>query len=250
MKLLSLIVLLTFVSLTRYAEASIPTNKITEEMNKYLDPFLKKTGWNNFVKTRPNSTDGGQPFVSTEDLRVKIGDEEYVIGLGYRTVFIEATPKTVVGIVDNPIFFQSLYGLDKPALVSPANSDGTYRARIFKLVPGIETQDFTLDYRGHWEGDSWIGQAKLVKDEREFALRNNIKIVEPHGTGSIYREVALFFPLRWWMRGLLHGTVQAVTKKEMTKLNKSIKCASEEVQSSGVAMNDEIGKKCFAEASK
>jgi len=134
-----------------------------------------------------------------------------------------------VGIIDNPIFFQALYGLDKPANISPPNSDGTYQARIFKLVPGIETQDFTLNYQGHWEGESWIGSAKLVKDERGFALRNNIKIVEPQGEGSIYREVALFFPLRWWMR-LFHGTVQSVTEKEMAKLNKSIRCASEKVQ--------------------
>jgi hypothetical protein len=237
-------------SLTRQAEASFPTTKITEEMNKFLNPFLKKSGWKSFVNTHPDSTDGNQPFVGTEDLKIKVDDENYVIGLGYRTVFISATPKTIVGIIDNPIFFQSLYGLDKPATVAATKADGTYQARIFKLVPGIETQDFTLDYQGHWDGDSWIGQAKLFKDEKDFALRNNIKIVEAKETGSIYREVALFFPLRWWMRGLFHGTVQSVTKREMIKLNKSIKCASEKVQSAGTPMTDEIGKNCFAEASK
>jgi len=44
MKLLSLALLLCLMTLTRSAESSIPTAKISEEMNKFLDPFFKKRG--------------------------------------------------------------------------------------------------------------------------------------------------------------------------------------------------------------
>jgi hypothetical protein len=253
MKPLSVFSLLVYaLFFTGTALSSVPKDKITDAMNKEIHPLTSKTGWKPYIDSHPHLFSDDkiqtQPYVSTEDLKVNIDGKNYVIGIGARSIYIEATPKTVVSIVDTPRFFQALFGLDKPADIYPVVAGSPYQARLFKLVPGIETQDFTLSYVGNWEDDTWVGTATLVKDEKDFALRTNVKIVEPKGTGSIYREVALFYPLRWWMN-LMHGTVQSITRKELTQLNKSIKYASEKVQK-GAPMSDDIGKSCFAEASK
>jgi len=249
MKRLSLSIFMILVSLTQMAPlafAKVPPTKVKDEMDKFMTPFLKKSGWNEFLKKHTSQNDSS--FVRAEEYPVEIDGEKAIVGLGFRSVHISAKPQTVVAIVNDPKYFQSLYGLDKPANISTVKADGTFDARIFKIVPGVENQDFTLNYQGHWEGPSWIGQAKMVKDEKNFALRNNIKMVEPQGDGSVYREIALFYPLRWWLK-LFPGTVQKITKTEMAKLNKTIKCASEKV-SRGEEMSDEIGKTCFTEASK
>lgn len=252
MKRLSLTIFWGFLALTRSAAATIPTAKITEEMDKQVSVLLTRAGWISYIQAHPELFKDTQiekdPFVNTEDLHVKIDNDDYTVGVGARSIYISAPPKVVVSVIDNPKFFQSLYGLDKPADTFPLKSDGSYEARIFKVVPGIETQDFILNYQGHWEKDAWIGLAKMVEDKRGFALRTNIKIVAPKGTGSIYHEVALFYPLRWWMR-LFHGAVQSVTRSEMTKLNKAIKCAAEKV-AQGAPMSNSIGKNCHREASR
>ena len=88
----------------------------------------------------------------------------------------------------------------------------------------------------------------MIKDEKKFALRDNVKIVEPNGQGAIVREISLFFPLRWWAR-LFSGTVRKITIKELAKINKSIKCAAEKVHA-GNAMSDDLAKTCYRESAK
>jgi hypothetical protein len=220
-------------------------------MLKVLEPLKKTEGWNKFVSDHPDlfgtvDEQNPNPFLAVGDLPLKVETDEFKLGMGVRSMWIAATPKVVVGVVDNPHIFTALYGLDKPADIYPINADGSFQAHIFKLVPGIETQDYTLNYVGVWENGNWIQRASQVKDEKGFALRETIKIVTPSGKGSLFREVSLFYPRRWWVR-LMHGFVQNIYKKELGKLNKSLKCSAEKVQG-GVPMTEELARQCLKES--
>ncbi len=221
-------------------------------MSKVLEPLEKKNGWQAFdlkYKRQWGSQNSKNPFLATVDeLEMKEKGSSYFVGIGLRSVFINAPPKTVVSIVNDPHFFQALFGLDKTSIVEEPKEVNHYQSRVFKLVPGIETQDFILQHDGQWEGDFWIQRAKLVRDEKGFALRDNIKIVEPFEGGSRYREVSLFYPLRWWMR-LLNGVVKKETAHQMMQINKTVKCTAEKV-ASGIPMSQDLAKECHKLAAK
>ena len=224
---------------------------LSAEMVKVLAPLKKVEGWTDFIASHPDlfgkvDEQNPNPFLAVSDMTLKVGEDEFKIGIGARSIWIAATPKVVVQVVDNPHIFTALYGLDKPADIYPINSDGSFQAHIFKLVPGIETQDYTLSYKGFWSGDNWIQEASQVKDEKGFALRENIKIVSPNGKGALFREVSLLYPRRWWVR-LLHGTAQSIFKKELGKLNRSLKCTAEKVQT-GSVISDDLARQCLKES--
>jgi hypothetical protein len=239
--------------------AAVPIEPMTVQMENLLNPLSNAEGWRGFMAQHSDclgGVDRSSPAgVGVSDVTVNVDGKDYKVGVGCRSVFIAASPKTVVSIVNNARYFQALYGLDKPAdTESAGNSPGasletSFDAHIFKLVPGIETQDYTLHYDTHWSGDEWLVQTRLIKDDRHFALRATRQIVEPAGGGdaAIFREVGLFVPLRWWMN-LVHGIVQSVTKRELAKLNWSVKCAAEKVQQ-GQTMTEEIARACQKEAS-
>lgn len=238
--------MLFFLFLVSSAFAKIPDTAIQTRMNQLLSPLKTQEEWSKFVKVHKNtfgevSEKLPGPQVGVEELVFEIDSEKYKVGMGVNTVFIKAPPKVVVSVVGNPDFFQSLFDLDKPARATPTKED-VYEARIFKIVPGIENQDYTLKYEGRWNEKAWIQRAQLVKDEKGFALRDNLKIVEPFGSGSLYREISLFFPKRWWLR-MLSGTLKSVTARELTKVGRALKCASEKVEG-GSPMTEEIGKAC------
>ena len=256
---------------TTFTLAAPSSEKISMELDKIAEPLKDHKGWEEFIKKNSQlcgqvNTKSNYSHVEVIDQNREIEGQTIRVGLGCRTVFILAKPSTVVTVVDSPQFFQSLYGLDKPAVEreitpstheitlpqnkvnadqavqTPKNNSVPYEARIFKLVPGIETQDYTLKYESHWENLVWIGSAKMTKDAKNFAVRHNVKIIEPFENGSVYREVALFVPIRWWVK-LFSGLTQKVTKQELKKLNFSIKCAAEKVEK-GEPMSDSIGKLC------
>ena len=224
---------------------------ISSEMAKALVSLKKKAGWDEFIANHKDlfanvNEENPAPFLAVSDLVVKVDKDEYRVGMGTRSIWIAATPKVVVQVVNNPHTLMPLYGLDKPADIYPVNADGSFDARVYKLVPGIETQDYTLHYAGNWEGEVWIQEASQVKDEKGFALRENIKIVEPSGHGALFREVSLLYPRRWWVK-LMHGLAQNVFKKELGKMNKALKYCAEKVQG-GTAMSDDLAKACYKES--
>jgi hypothetical protein len=243
-------VVATFATLP-VADAAIPVETLKLKMDLILSPLESASAYRDFLKNNSEKfvkVDEKMqvPPVLVEDREVKHDGETFHIGMGFRSVYIEAPVKTVVEIANNPKYFQSLYGLDKPAEMGAPADDGSFQARIFKLVPGIETQDYTLRYTSHWEDGMWIQRARLVKDEKNFALRDNIKFAEPSGEGTVFRELSLFYPMRWWVK-LFSGTVRSVTAKELMKLNVALKCAAEKVHK-GEPMSDSVAKSCHKAA--
>ena len=235
------------------ARASIPVDAISEKMAKIIEPLESQEGFRKFVQEHSQeffevSETNALPQPPVEDYIIKIGAESYRLGMGFRSIYILATPKIVVSIVDDPQYFQALYGLDKPADIFQRRPDGTFDGLVFKLVPGVETQEYILHYSSHWEDSAWIQRAKQIKDERNFAIRDNIKYLFPQGTGTVFREVSLLYPLRWWAR-LFPSKVRSVTSHELAKLNAAIKCAAEKVQL-GSTMSVEIAATCHKEANK
>lgn len=240
-----------FTLVSQPAHAGVPDGAILKEMAQTLSVLHTKDGWQSFLTQRKNQcpqADQKNPLPSAivQTQEYEIDGEKINVGISCRSQFIAAVPKIVVQVVNDPRHFQDLYGLDKPAALGPVNPDGSFQARIFKLVPGIETQDYTLEYKSHWEDETWIQSSSFVKDEKHFALRDNMKIIEPSGSGSVFKEISLFYPKRWWVR-LFNSAVRKITVRELAKLNKSIKCAAEKVQS-GAPMTSELAQTCHQEA--
>jgi hypothetical protein len=250
--------------------AAVPEAKILDVMSDFLSPLENDKGWRPFLESHRTqfkelSAQESGPHVVVEELTTTIDGEEFKIGLAYNSVFAKVSPKQLVHILNRPQFFQYLYGLDKPAISPIARAVATsglptatdalskneeinediYNARIFKLVPGLETQDYTLSYKGRWDGETWVQRARLVKDEKKFALRDNLKVVEKSGDGSIYREVSLFYPNRWYVR-LFPGTLKKVTARELAKVSEVVRCAAEEVSARKLAggLNEEVASEC------
>lgn len=234
------------------ALAKVPPEKILAEIDKILSPLQTENGRLIFFKDHPGlcgkvDKTNLKGFVSVEPQVLKIDKEVLNFGLSCRAIYIEAPPSKVISTIDNPLFFQSLYGLNKTAELGPKSKDGIYEARVFKLVPGVETQDYILKYTPHQEKLIWFERATQIKDDAGFALRDNFKIVEPSGTGTLHREISIFVPQRWWLKMKIIGDfVHKVTLEELTKINVALKCAAENIE----PLSEAIAKKCHQEAEK
>lgn len=243
----SLVVLALGLLVGPWAQGSKNQEKLVEKMDEIISPLESYSGWKNLAKLSPKtlvklSAKNPGPVISVEEREVELDGKTYTIGFGIHSVFIAAGPKTVVQILTEPRYFHKLFDLDKAADQFPDRKKNSFRARIYKLVPGIETQDYVLSYRGKWKGTRWIQRARQLRDESGFALRDNIKIIEPVKGGSIHREVSIIYPLRWWAR-LFNGVMQKVTRRELAKVSGAIKCVAERVGPQ-TPMSDSLAESC------
>ena len=117
-----------------------------------------------------------------------------------------------------------------------------FKARIYKKVPAIEDQDYTLEYTFTYKKPYTFIRARLDKDQKGFALRDNLKVLEETKDGLIAREISYLYPLRWYVRAL-GPTARSTMKTEMNKVSWMEKCLTEE--SPSFPPSDETITKCL-----
>lgn len=219
------------------AFASIPEKQITEKISNKLDAIATADKWKEFLAKSEElfpktskSNDKTSVVVKKEELNVD--DSFFTLGVGYRQTFIHAPLEKVKKILNSPELFKDLYGLDASSDVDELNGKGKpedriyFRARIFKTVPLIPNQDYVLDYTNLNEKGLWIQRAKLHKDNEHFALRDNLKVLEPSEGGTIFREVSIIYALRWYVR-FFGPSVRKVMDEELAKITDSVRCLAE-----------------------
>lgn len=234
--------------------------KILKNFDERLKKLTTKAKWQSYVRNNkiywPDLTENSptSTIVIKEDL--KIDNDVYPIGVGNREAFIKTTLSKFKTFLNSPQLYQFAYGLDAPANApervppttdSPLKSPHEFLTRIFKKVPGIEDQDYTLKNKLTQEKGILFVRASLLEDRKQFALRDNLKVLEEVPGGVVIREISIVYPLRWYVR-LFYGATIDIMKKEMTKISLSEKCILENDPKS--ILNPETSKKCWDKVSK
>ncbi len=216
--------------------AAVPEKLITENIAKKLDAISTPESWKAFVSENEKlfpkiDKESGKAFVSVQREELNIDGASVTLGVGYRQILVKAPLAKIKRILNSPELFKSLYGLDAPANVDevrgPANEPvKTFKARIYKQVPLVPNQDYTLEYSNTEGKDLFLQRAKLVKDNERFALRDNLTVLESVKEGTVIREVSIIYALRWYVR-FFGPSVREVTNKELVKISDSMKCLAE-----------------------
>lgn len=211
------------------AKAAIDKNAVNQYMDKKLKAISEDSSWKEFVASNatlfPEVKKEADVVVTKEIAEIK--GQSYTLGIGHRQVFIKADIEKVKKIFNNVQLFQALYGLDKSAVVDDGKlAQGHFRARIFKEISLIPNQDYILEYESHQSGKIWFQRAVLVEDKENFALRDNLKTLEPAPGGVIFREVSILYPLKWYVR-FMGPSARGVMNKELGKITDSVKCLAE-----------------------
>lgn len=230
-----------------FSYAKIPEKEITEIFNTRLDELANATAFKKFteekVKLFPDSTKEN-PSMVVEREELVLNDETFTLAIGYRQVAINSKKADFLkSLWASPELFQKIYNLDGNSKVEESDSSkNKFKARIYKKVPAIEDQDYTLEYTIKEEAPYTFIRAKLVKDEKGFALRDNLKVLEETKDGLIVREISYLYPLRWYVRAL-GPTTRNMMKKEMNKVSMTEKRLTEE--STSFPPSDELIEKCI-----
>lgn len=226
--------------------------KILKHFDERLSKISNKPEWQKYLKEHsadlPALTADSAPvtIVNKEDL--KIENDTYPIGIGNRSAFVKTTLAKYKEFLTTPELFQHAYGLDGPAVVADAPKTPTeFLGRIYKKVPGIEDQDYTLKYKVVDEKKILFIRASLQADKKQFALRDNLKILEEVPGGVIAREISIVYPLRWYVR-VFYGATMDIMKKEMTKISLVEKCILESEPKT--VLLPETSKECWKKISK
>ncbi|HEX4925191.1 MAG TPA: hypothetical protein VFV50_13950 [Bdellovibrionales bacterium] len=209
------------------AFAAIPKNEIQNAIAERLNKYQSAQSWREFVKSVPAGfpADIKTMTAETDKLTLELDGDTYTLGIGYRQVFMKADFERVKKLLTDTALWKDLYGLDAEATISDA-ADGKFRARIFKKVPVISDQDYTLEYKQFEDGGVWFQRATQAEDKKDFALRDNLKALERVDGGTLLREVSVVYILRWYLRAL-GPQVRSTMETEVTKLNHALKCAAE-----------------------
>lgn len=210
-----------------FANESVHT-QLQKNMGQKLDQLVDAEKFKNFIKENPDYFPGVSAKKPTS-LVVKreewvIDDEKYPLSNGYRQIYIEGNPQALKDLWTTPELFPQVYQLDKDAKVDGVKNTKTrFQARIYKKVPIVADQDYTLDYEVNEIGPLFFIRARLVKDNGEFALRDNFKVIEPIDGGMIVTVVDYIYPLSGIVRAL-GPAVRNTLREELQKLNLLEKC--------------------------
>ena len=217
------------------ANASIQHNKVSKAMALELDQWTSKNQMQtlmedvSLIKNKPLN-------VTVTKQNIMIDGKKWTLGKGSIRVLIKAPIDKVKRLLTSPVHFQSIYNLDAPCTVDEdlkvkahlkSSHSGDFLARIYKRVPVFEDQDYVLSYKSFQKDSFWFQRASLVKDLKNFALRDSIQILQSVDKDTtIFREISLLYLRRWYLR-LLGPQVRGVVKKELQKVAKSFKCIAE-----------------------
>lgn len=221
------------------SQAAIPEKELLAAVGSKLNQLQTATSWKEFVKTNEKafpSLDKG-PSVVVDKLIFELDGETYTFGVGYRQVFLKTDIGRVKKILNSPGIWKDLYGLDADAAVEGAGD--SFKARIFKKIPVVSDQDYVLDYKNFDEGGVWFQRAKQFSDKNEFALRDNLKALEKVDGGVVYREYALVYVLRWYLRAL-GPQMRSIMETELAKANVAFKCMAESTKE----VSADLAKEC------
>lgn len=225
------LILTLLVSVASYATEDIHV-RLQKTMEQKLDQLVDIEKFKNFVKDNPEYFPGVSAKKPTS-LIVKreewiLDNEKYPLSNGYRQIFIEGSPQTLKDLWTSPDLFSKVYELDSDGKVDGSkNTKKRFQARIYKKVPIVADQDYTLDYEVTEKEKLVFVRARLVKDNGEFALRDNFKVIEPVEGGMIVTVVDYIYPLSGIVRAL-GPVVRNTLRDELQKLNLLEKCFVEQ----------------------
>lgn len=219
---------------------------ISNVFRERLDKLESVEAWTKFISDHPELfpkiTGESAPSTVVTEEEIKVKDDTFSIGTGHRQSFVKTKFESYKEFLNSPQLFQFAYGLDGPTKVNDPDG-GRFLARLQKKMPGIEDQDFTLSYTSKQMGNFYFMRAPLAEDKRNFALRDNLKVLEKVADGVIAREISIVYPLRWYVR-MMAGTMRNLMKDEMNKVARSEKCILE--QENG--LTPEAAKSCWQKA--
>jgi len=208
------------------------SDKATQIQSAFADRLDKiqshPEGFERFRRQHPNlfprDECGEWVMVRKEKLQLKNG-ESMVVGAAYSRVLIPASMQRVMRYLETPEWFQDLYDLDADAVIAHAGNagDGCFQARIFKRVPLLPNQDFVLGFSRVQFTDVWFQRARLVQDRKQFAVRDNLKILVPKDNGVMYHEISLVYPQRWWARAL-GPTFRSIMRRQVRQMLVVLRC--------------------------
>lgn len=242
---MKLIILCLFL-IGNFSYAKVPEKEILEVFNQRLNNLANPESFSQFTQNHKNlfpEHKSENPSMVVEKEKLTVNDESFTLAIGYRQVFIVSNKADFLKkLWSTPALFQKIYDLDdKSNIDDPAATKTKFQARIFKKVPAIEDQDYTLEYTVTEKKPYTFIRAKLVKDEKGFALRDNLKVLEETKDGLIVREISYLYPLKWYVRAL-GPTTRSMMKDEINKVSYTEKCLVEE--SSTFPPSDETLHKC------
>jgi hypothetical protein len=236
-----------------FCYAKIPEKEILDIFNERLNSLANPKSFHEFVDLHQNLFPDPlkvNPSMEVEREELKLNDETFTLAIGYRQVATKSGTKDKAAFLKSlwatPELFQKVYNLDGESKVPDTDdikdSKNRFKARVFKKVPGIEDQDYILDYTITHQYPYTFIRAKLDKDQKGFALRDNLKVLEETKDGLIIREISYLYPLRWYVRAL-GPTARKTMKTELNKISLIEKCLVEE--SVSFPPTDEIIKSCI-----
>lgn len=206
--------------------------RLQKMMEQKLDQLVDVQNFEKFVKDHPEYFPGLTPkkqstlIVKREEWELE--GEKYPLSNGYRQFFIAGNPQTLKDLWTSPEYFARVYQLDKDGKVEGSkNSKTRFQSRIYKKVPIVDDQDYTLDYEVTDKKDYYFVRARLVKDNGGFALRDNFKVLKVVPGGMEVTVVDYIYPLSSIVRAL-GPAVRGTLRDELQKLNVLEKCFVEE----------------------
>lgn len=224
-------------------------NNLEETILKYFDNRLSRLTCSvRFKAFVDQNRDSFPPLSREHPTSVRVDKQKVILdgkkvslGVSYLQVLIEAPPVYVQTLLETPEWYQSLYALDRSAYMGPPTESGSFKAHIYKKLPVVPNQEFVLAYSRIISGELWFQRARLHEDRCNFALRDNLRILEPVAGGVIYREISFVYPLKWWARAL-YPAVKGAMKKELNRIASVLKCTAEK----RLPFTKEIANDCWA----
>ena len=219
-------------------------SSVMEYFDSRLDGLTGVAAFETFVQDHPHYF----PEISFENPvhvvvdkeRVRIGKKKIKIGTSYLQVVIEGDPAFLRQMMESPHWYKDIYDLDNEASLGSVEEGGRFKAHIFKKVPVISDQDYILTFWSRSIDNLWFQRATLVEDLKDFALRDNLKILQPVEGGVVYREVSFVYPLGWLARAL-SGMARKTMIKELKIMGNAIKCIAEK----GLPFDPTFAESCW-----
>ncbi|MCB0394921.1 MAG: hypothetical protein KDD25_10185 [Bdellovibrionales bacterium] len=237
-----------FLLLLSSKATALPKEEILLKVGEKLESLINSQNWSQYVERHPNgfpaNFEQSPVHVSVEAEDLEVNKESFTLGWGFQQIFIKAPTEIVISWLTNPSAFQSIYDLDGSSHPSSNVNPLNFVARIFKKVPVLADQDYSLAYTVSKSGPVWFQRAKLVKDETDFALRDNLKSVVAVNGGTLYREISMVYVLNWFVR-MMGPTARKVMKDEITKTAKSMKCIFESRSPLSERNIQSVSKQCW-----
>ncbi len=214
---------------------SSASSSVEETILKKTDLRFKQIstsiGWKRFVQNKkkffvePNPNSPIQVSVEKEELETF--DETFTLGWGYQQIYIKAPLSKVKKLLQSPLAYQALYNLDGEVNTNTSFTPKNFTARIFKKVPLLPNQDYTLKYTSKLDQNTWFQRAKQIDDKENFAIRDNLKALIPlSDSETLYREVSMVYVLKWYVRAM-GPQMRQVMANELKKTAKAFKCIAE-----------------------